>query len=206
MAHFAEIDSNNNVIRVLKISNEYDSEPNGQNYINNVMGLRGNWLKTSYNTKGAKHYTSNTITLTTYPTDSITYYDSSTRSMVTMSGVPVITTYTTDLSADGLSGFRYNYATIGGTYDPVRDAFIPAKYFPSWILNEQTCNWIPPSAYPTDGQKYKWDESTVNWVLTSVPSTWVPLPSLSPTPTPTPSISVGITVTPYVTPTPTPPS
>jgi hypothetical protein len=60
--------------------------------------------------------------------------------------------------------FRKNYAGIGYTYDPQRDAFIPPKPFPSWILNEQTCLWEPPVPYPTDGNLYQWDESMTNWV------------------------------------------
>jgi hypothetical protein len=60
--------------------------------------------------------------------------------------------------------FRKNYAGIGYTYDPQRDAFIPPKPFPSWTLNEQTCLWEPPVPYPNDGNLYQWDEPTTNWV------------------------------------------
>lgn len=58
---------------------------------------------------------------------------------------------------------RKNYATIGGRYDRLRDAFIPVKPFASWIFNEDTCRWDPPVAYPQDGKKYAWDEVTQNW-------------------------------------------
>jgi len=59
---------------------------------------------------------------------------------------------------------RKNYAGIGYTYDPVRDAFIPPKPFASWILNENTCLWDAPVAYPTDGKIYSWDENQQNWI------------------------------------------
>jgi hypothetical protein len=59
---------------------------------------------------------------------------------------------------------RKNYAGIGFTYDPVRDAFIPPQPFASWTLNEDTCLWSPPVPYPTDGKMYKWDESTTAWI------------------------------------------
>ena len=59
---------------------------------------------------------------------------------------------------------RKNYAGIGFTYDSVRDAFIPPKPYASWTLNEDTCQWDCPVAYPTDGKKYTWDEATTNWV------------------------------------------
>jgi len=59
---------------------------------------------------------------------------------------------------------RKNYAGIGYTYDRTRDAFIPPKPFASWTLNEDTCLWDAPVAYPTDGKVYRWDEATTNWV------------------------------------------
>jgi len=59
---------------------------------------------------------------------------------------------------------RKNYAGIGYTYDSQRDAFIPPKTFPSWVLNEETCLWDSPVPMPTDGKIYGWDEATTNWV------------------------------------------
>ena len=59
---------------------------------------------------------------------------------------------------------RKNYAGIGFTYDSSRDAFIPPKTYPSWILNETTCRWDAPIAMPTDNKLYCWDESTTSWV------------------------------------------
>jgi len=64
----------------------------------------------------------------------------------------------------GGTPFRKNYAGIGYTYDPQRDAFIPPKPYPSWLLNEQTCLWDPPVAMPDDGKLYQWDEATTSWV------------------------------------------
>jgi hypothetical protein len=59
---------------------------------------------------------------------------------------------------------RKNYAGVGFTYDAQRDAFIPPKPFPSWVLNEATCQWESPVPYPTDGKRYIWDEATQTWV------------------------------------------
>ena len=61
------------------------------------------------------------------------------------------------------SKIRKNYAGIGYTYDKTRDAFIPLKPFDSWILDEDTCTWNSPIAYPTDGKKYDWNETTLSW-------------------------------------------
>jgi hypothetical protein len=66
---------------------------------------------------------------------------------------------------------RKNYAGIGYTYDKNRDAFIPPKPFNSWVLNESTCLWDAPVAYPTDvgtqdaPKMYTWNEETIGWEL-----------------------------------------
>ena len=59
---------------------------------------------------------------------------------------------------------RKNYAGIGYTFDAVRDAFIAPQPYPSWILNEQTCQWKAPVSMPADGKMYSWDEATLNWI------------------------------------------
>lgn len=59
---------------------------------------------------------------------------------------------------------RKNYAGIGYTYDEARDAFIPPKSFPSWVLNEDTCRWEAPIPYPNDGVMYSWDEEAGDWI------------------------------------------
>ena len=64
--------------------------------------------------------------------------------------------------------FRKNHASVGYTYDLQRDAFIPPKPFNSWTLNEQTCIWEAPIPYPTDGQRYTWNEETQNWTLQTI--------------------------------------
>lgn len=46
---------------------------------------------------------------------------------------------------------RKNYAGIGYTYDPIRDAFIPPKPADDWTLNEETCQWDPPQPNPDAG-------------------------------------------------------
>ena len=76
---------------------------------------------------------------------------------------------------------RKNYAGKGYTYDQTRDAFIPPQSYPSWLLNEDTCCWEPPTPYPDDdtdaeqafidsgaeghyhGKFYIWDEDTTSW-------------------------------------------
>ena len=54
---------------------------------------------------------------------------------------------------------RKNYAGIGYTYDATRDAFISPQLYPSWVLNEDTCRYEAPVAYPDDGKDYEWNET-----------------------------------------------
>ena len=64
---------------------------------------------------------------------------------------------------EGGTPLRKNYAGMGYTYDEERDAFITPKPFPSWTLNEDTCYWEAPVAYPDDGKKYEWNVETTSW-------------------------------------------
>lgn len=58
---------------------------------------------------------------------------------------------------------RKNYAGVGHTYDQGRDAFYEPQPYPSWILNEDTCLWESPVAYPDDGNMYIWNETDQQW-------------------------------------------
>jgi len=75
------------------------------------------------------------------------------------------TSYNTHGGEHTLGGtpLRKNFAGIGFTYDREKDAFIPPQPFASWTLNETTCLWEAPVAYPDDGAMYIWNESITNW-------------------------------------------
>ena len=73
----------------------------------------------------------------------------------TLSGTWVQTSYNASI--------RKNYAGIGYTYDSSKDAFIAPKPHASWTLNNTTCKWEAPIAFPTDEKSYRWDEDTTNW-------------------------------------------
>jgi len=70
---------------------------------------------------------------------------------------------------DGGVALRKNYAGIGFIYDAVRDAFYAPQPYPSWTLNEDSCVWEPPVAYPTDGEFYNWNEETQSWDAVETP-------------------------------------
>ncbi len=121
MAHFAKV--NNGIVEQVIVA-----EP--EFFDTFVDSSPGQWIQTSYNTRGGVHYNPET-------------------------GEP---------SADQSKALRKNYAGIGYSYDAQRDAFIPPKPFASWSLNETSCLWEAPVAYPTDGGRYTWDEATTAWV------------------------------------------
>jgi len=84
------------------------------------------------------------------------------------------TSYNTLAGEHRLGGtpFRKNYAGPGFKYDQTRDAFIPPKPFPSWILNETTCRWEAPISEPELTQEqidnddyYRWNEENLTWDL-----------------------------------------
>jgi hypothetical protein len=87
----------------------------------------------------------------------------------TQEGTWVQTSYNTrsGVHLNGKTPLRKNYAGIGYTYDSTRDAFYPPQPYPSWVLNETTCQWDSPVAVPNDAsddKQYTWDEDTTSWV------------------------------------------
>jgi hypothetical protein len=87
----------------------------------------------------------------------------------TSPGTWIQTSYNTVAGVHTLGGtpLRKNFAGIGFTYDNQRDAFIPPKPYSSWILNEDTCRYDPPTPRPTDGLYY-WNEETFSWITPTV--------------------------------------
>lgn len=81
MSHWAELDENNKVLRVLVGDNNDPAGDEGYQWLLDNLG--GTWVKTSYNA--------------------------------------------------ATNGFRYNFAAIDYTYDPIDDAFIP----PMWACGHE---------------------------------------------------------------------
>ena len=116
MAHYAKV-TDGKVTRVIVAEAEF--------FKTFVDDSPGDWIQTSYNTRGGIHYQPNSDTP----------------------------------SSDQSKALRKNYAGIGWTYDSKEDVF-----YASWTLNTTTCLWEAPTAKPTDGKPYKWDETSKSWV------------------------------------------
>ena len=76
------------------------------------------------------------------------------------------TSYNThgNVHSGGGTPYRKNYAGIGYTYDLGRDAFIPPQPYPSWLLDEDSCQWEAPVPMPSGNGLYRWDEAAGEWV------------------------------------------
>ena len=117
MAHFAELDEKNVVLRVIVVNNSEtldiggsEDELTGIQFCQSLFG--GRWVQTSYN-----------------------------------------------------GTIRKRFAAAGMIYDEQRNAFIHAQPFQSWVFNEQSLTWEPPTQCPQDGKNYEWDEGSVSWIL-----------------------------------------
>lgn len=82
----------------------------------------------------------------------------------TVPGEWVQTSFNTHGGVHELEGtpFRKNYAGLGFIYDKSRDAFYEPQPYPSWTLNEDTCQWNPPITAPESGP-HMWNEETQTW-------------------------------------------
>ena len=143
MAHFAELDENNIVTRVVVIHNNEllddegnESEAKGIAFLKSLYDhwgesdwVRTIWKQTSYNSRYGVYYQSNSNTA----------------------------------HSDQSKLFRKNFAGSGYTYEADKAAFIPPKPYASWVLDDDKCLWEAPTAMPDDGEKYRWNESEGNW-------------------------------------------
>jgi hypothetical protein len=60
------------------------------------------------------------------------------------------------------ASMRKQFAAVGGRYDEAADVFIAPQPFPSWTL-DASHDWQPPAPMPVDGERYGWNESTLQW-------------------------------------------
>jgi len=131
MSHFAKV-LDGKVISVIVAEQEFfdtfvDTSP-------------GQWIQTSYNTKGNVHYENSNV--------SVGFNYEQTDDVFTVNnGTPL----------------RGNFAGIGYTYDATHDVFYAPQPYPSWTLNNSTWTWESPTPYPTDNKHYVWDEATISW-------------------------------------------
>lgn len=134
MAHHAKV-LNGIVIDNIKAEDTFflPREQGGDGFVDTSPG---EWIKTSYNTRGGVHYDQ----------DGNPSADQSKALRGNFAGI----------------GYHYDPTVeING----VKGVFYPPKPFPSWVLNQTTWLWDAPVPMPNDGQVYDWNEATQNWVV-----------------------------------------
>ena len=85
-----------------------------------------------------------------------------------LGGEWVQTSYNTfgGVHSGGKFPIHKNYAGVGYEFDGI--GFYAPQPYPSWTKDADTYLWNAPVAYPTDGERYVWNEETVAWEVNSL--------------------------------------
>lgn len=80
-----------------------------------------------------------------------------------LGGTWIQTSYNTQGGVHTLGGtpLHKNYAGKGYSWDGT--GFAAPQPYPSWTLDAATYLWAAPTAMPTDGKRYNWNEATLSW-------------------------------------------
>ena len=138
MAHYAEISQDNHVLRVITVANAECVGADGTD--DDALGEQF-----------CKNLFGGSWKRTSYNTLGGRHLDPISR----------------EPSLDQSKSFRYNYAVVGGVFDPdfgPHGAFLFPQPFPSWVLNPDTALWDAPVPMPETPGMWVWDEATLSWV------------------------------------------
>ena len=141
MAHFAQLNENGSVLRVVVVNNETaPTEEAGIAFLHELYKENNTiWKQTSFNTYAGVHYTDGEDRVRTP-------------------------------SADQSKAFRGNFASAGGHYDSVKDIFVGPKPYSSWDSYDDNGQWQSPVPLPTKWEinetavKTTFDDDNVRWV------------------------------------------
>ena len=134
MAYFAELDSNNVVLRTILINNdvinnanELDGEAEGIAHCKEMFGQDTIWKQTSVNTRYGIHFDQ--------------YHN-----------------------PDDKPAIRGNFAVEGMIYDETLDAFyFKDSPYPSWVFDDKAFAWKAPVERPNYDTFHKWNEKQGVW-------------------------------------------
>lgn len=135
MAHFANVDSANKVVAVIVIPDEHESD--GHGFITNVLGLEGNWIQTSYTSRGGKRVNPDTNEVVN-ESDHFRY----------------------NYAGIGYS-WDENFGDDGAFIEP------KPEDNPSFVLDLLSATWVPPIPMPDESPDgiWVWDEESISWTL-----------------------------------------
>lgn len=118
MAHFAELNADNIVQRIVVVANAVldkdgvETESQGVTHLQSLYGADTQWKQCSYN---------------------------------------------------GTTRFRF--PSPGMFYDASKDGFYTPQPHDNWVWDDTSKCYVPPVAYPTDGNAYHWDQEGNQWTL-----------------------------------------
>lgn len=171
MAHYAKVNENGIVTEVLVIEPEVVQSDDTS--IRESLGPKEDWIQTSYNTRGGKHYAPNSneeddgVALRynmaqvggKYDKDNDAFYAPQPfASWVLDSGFiwqpPV---------AMPTGGRGVSYIWIESEEKWEVDTVNPPHE--SWTWDAEAEDWVAPKAKPVDGKKYRWNDEDGDWEL-----------------------------------------
>ena len=161
MAHFAEIDDNNIVLRVIVASQEFIDS--------GAVGDSSKWIQTSYNTRGGMHLLGGTPFRKNYAGPGMiwdpqrdAFYPPKPSDKFTFNEETCLWDFPPKPENDNRR-YTWNYKLDQW------ELYIPTKPDESWTWNEQTYCFDPPVPYPGEFNpnqepEYFWDEYNLVWV------------------------------------------
>jgi hypothetical protein len=159
MAHFAQLDENNVVIRVIVVNNNElmdgadESEAKGISFCQSLYGADTRWVQTSYNGNFRKRYAG-----VGFLYDPVLDIFIAPRHVDCPDFVfdPITTEWVPPIPRPTDTVYRWDFVTK--TWNP-----LPQPY-PSWTAQGNPLGWTPPVPYPKNGKNYRWDEPTLSWI------------------------------------------
>lgn len=162
MAHFAEIDENNIVLRVIVAEQDFIDS--------GAVGDPSTWIQTSYNTRAGIHLLGGTPFRKNYagpgmiwdPVKDAFYLSQPSPRFIF--DEETATWVAPPKPVNDNRRFIYNFELDKW------ELLVNPKPYDSWTWNEDTYFWDPPVPYPeelssTEEPRYIWDEENLNWIL-----------------------------------------
>ena len=144
MAHFAELDKDNVVLRVIVVDN--------CDTVKDSFKLAKPVLSTPASLKAVS---GKTVKVDNVDTEWEDEQKGIAFCQKLLGGTWIQTSYN--------DKFRARFAGAGYSYDPKLDVFLRPRPFPSWEL-DKAFEWQAPVKMPDDGREYEWNEKGQEWV------------------------------------------
>ncbi len=147
MAHWAEIDEDNVVIRVLVGSNDEPDE--GYQWL--IDNLGGTWIKTSYNNNIRKNFAGIGF-----------FYDEERDAFI--SPKPFESWILDEETCKWKSPIEKPSDKMTDWNEELQTWIDVPKPFGSWKYDEDLEIWVSRVPIPQDGKQYTWDEESLSWI------------------------------------------